>query len=232
MDNTIIDEIIKIIIYEEELLFSEISMSLDCLLMTIDINSLDEKGDSFLHHSVSKQKYDITEYLLQKGINPNIKNPHGETAFLQACRKGRMSFVQLLFKYGANPDIYDNSNDSPLLWASYHGFVDVVIFLIENGANPYNKFRDGRDAIKWAVRENNLSVVIYLSEYLNNILDRDTYGDTIMDIKTSPEIKSYLNNIIQKNKIVLLKYFINNQSEITEFNLANMIGKYYYIEDD
>jgi ankyrin repeat protein len=232
MDYIMINEIIKLINEEQKLAFSEISITLDSLLITIDINSLDEKGDSFLHHSVIKQNYEIAEYLLIKGANPNIQSSNGETPITQACRKGNILFVKLLLQYGGNPDIYDNSNDSALLWASYHGHLEIVIFLIENKVDPYHKFKDNRDAIRWAVRENSYQVVEYLSKYLNNILDRDTFGDTIMDVKTTPEITLFLKNFIKKNKLVMIKYFINKQSKLTDFNLVDIIGKYYYSDDD
>jgi ankyrin repeat protein len=226
-----VNDIINIIDQQDEILLSEKIDILNIMFLTIDINTttIDDKENSFLHYCIINNNYEITEYLLDKGINSNIQNKNGETALLMASRKGYFRFVKLLLQYGANPDIYEkNGQDSPLLWASYYGHLEIVIFLIENGANPYHKYRDGRDAIRWAVRENHYLIVDYLLQYLKDLLYRDIYSETIMDMKTNYDIKSLLNSWIEKNNLSVIHYFINNQNEITEYKLVEIIGNYYY----
>jgi uncharacterized protein len=219
------DEIVQL--FTKDMALFELFAILDYMFFTFDVNSRDAKGLSFLHHSVSNNQFDITKYLLDKGAFPNIQNYAGETPLLQSARKGHFQITGLLIDYGANPDIYDHNKDSPLLWATYNGHIEIVIFLIEAGADPYHCYKDGRDALRWGVYINNLYVVEYLSRFLRNIDYRDTYGQTIFEMETHQEIKNFLAKWIQKNKLLVLQYFIQNDKGRTEYQLIKQIGEFY-----
>jgi ankyrin repeat protein len=45
----------------------------------IEVNHVDDAGDSALHIACSKGRFEIIQYLVQKGANVNLKNIHGST---------------------------------------------------------------------------------------------------------------------------------------------------------
>jgi ankyrin repeat protein len=220
---------IKILkLFSAELSNNELFPILDKEFATFDINATDYDKMTLLHHTVTNTRYNIMGYLLEKGANPNVKDKHGETPLLQAARKSLLPHVQILIKYGANPDIYDKSNDSALLWAAYKGNVDIVIFLIENGACLRHTYRDGKDAIRWAIKGEDLETVKYLAGYLRDINQPDRNGNGIMDMNMTMEIRSFLHNWIEKNKLRVALHFKNRYDGIIDFEILREIFDMYH----
>lgn len=73
-----------------------------------DINSQDEFGNTFLHHAVKYQYYDLCQFLLRKGACSNIQNMEGNTAMIYSVLYGNYKIVCLLLENDGDPRIPDN----------------------------------------------------------------------------------------------------------------------------
>lgn len=71
-----------------------------------DINFSTDYGDTALHYSTGKNNYELTEFLLRKGINSiNKLNSGGNSPLHYAVQNENKDLVKLLLRYGASPNI-------------------------------------------------------------------------------------------------------------------------------
>jgi len=70
------------------------------------INMQDEKsGWTLLYNSVVNNHFDMLEYLLKSGADPNIPNIYGESPLYQAVDIGNHRVINLLLEQGADPNL-------------------------------------------------------------------------------------------------------------------------------
>ncbi len=61
-----------------------------------------------LHHCVNEGKLESLRFLLEKGVDPNVRDLDGVACInLAKSSHGMSEFVELLLKYGADPTIKD-----------------------------------------------------------------------------------------------------------------------------
>jgi ankyrin repeat protein len=92
-----------------------------------------------------------TEFLLSKGLSPDITDDVGDTPLIVACRQGSFDVVKALIKAGADVNYLPPptprpewhivghraiSQFRPLFWAMNANHPDIVIYLLQNGADP------------------------------------------------------------------------------------------------
>ena len=96
---------LKRIIYSEELFESGEKNVLKFLskikMSDINLNEKDNDGVTALHAAVDCGFIKIVEFLLKRGVNPNVKNAQGHTPLFLAKRSGAKEIEALLKKYGA-----------------------------------------------------------------------------------------------------------------------------------
>lgn len=92
-------------------------------------------GNTPLHY-LSRKKFskEILQLLLDRGLDINARNAHGETALHNSCW-GDISVCELLLQYGGNPDIKNNKNETPLHWSARLGRLEQVALLVKAGAD-------------------------------------------------------------------------------------------------
>lgn len=81
---------------------------------------------------------DVGLYLIQKGINLNIRDEWGCTALMAAAENGASDLVELLIDEGADIDIKDNDGNSALDYAEFHEHAETSELLISRGAQTRN----------------------------------------------------------------------------------------------
>lgn len=124
---------------------------------------LDERPDllkapiGLLHRCVAENQVEVARLLVQRGVDPNEKNPSGRTALHDSLEYGRRAISELLVEAGAvvdaacaavlgdvsqlerlvadDPDALSDESTglSVLGWASYGGNPDVVEVFVRHG---------------------------------------------------------------------------------------------------
>ncbi|TVU10834.1 hypothetical protein EJB05_44386 [Eragrostis curvula] len=102
--------------------------------LRLDVNVLNDLGETPLFHAVLYGRTDITRYLLDHGANPTIIGHRGSPLHI-ASVKGDCETVQLLLLRGTNVDIASVPG-APLHLAAAYGKDSTVKILLEHHANP------------------------------------------------------------------------------------------------
>ncbi|WP_353283778.1 ankyrin repeat domain-containing protein [Wolbachia endosymbiont (group A) of Lypha dubia] len=94
---------------------------------------------SSLHCAVAKGFYNLVEFLLQEGINVNVRGHNGCTPLHIAAGQGNGNMVKLLLDKGADVNAKDNGGNTPLYFAlSSHEkskCLYVIELLLQKGAD-------------------------------------------------------------------------------------------------
>lgn len=108
--------------------------------------------------------FEVTEFLLKSGADPDKKDKNGGTALFWAAgqKVEKPQIISLLLKYGANPNAVDNDHNTPLIIAASNGNLKSVNILAKV-VNP--EIADqAQKAILLASGENKQEIVDALSE--------------------------------------------------------------------
>ena len=143
-----------------------------------NLNSTWQNGFSMLHFAVKEKKYQITEMLLNLGIDRTIMcNIEGQTALHLACMNGFISIIRLMISKGREDlELFDRYGKTPLIYAYENGHKPVAKFLIENGAsttyldqNIVNELVQTREDREFARRMHRLDQEIYFERRLQQL---------------------------------------------------------------
>jgi ankyrin repeat protein len=91
-----------------------------------------ETGDSLLIMASKKGNTQIVKYLLEKGVNINIKNKHGNAALHMASHNGHEEVLKALLEKGADINLSNTKGNTPLHLAAYKGQKGIVEILLAN----------------------------------------------------------------------------------------------------
>ncbi|MET7253977.1 ankyrin repeat domain-containing protein [Dyadobacter fermentans] len=81
---------------------------------------------------------ELTEFLFQRGMDPNARNWLGITPLHRFAERGDIHNAGLFLEHGADVDAIDEQHCStPLGWAAKAGKAEMVQFLLEKGANTH-----------------------------------------------------------------------------------------------
>ncbi|MDB6028702.1 MAG: hypothetical protein JWM68_4925 [Verrucomicrobiales bacterium] len=116
------------------------------------MNSLIPPFGPLLHVSVLLANSDeLTKYLLQHGVDPNVPNERGETTLHQVLRRAPsqllLSLIRVLVANGANPNKPDERGYTPLHEAASSSWDEPVKLLVKLGARVDVKTKEGETPI-------------------------------------------------------------------------------------
>ena len=130
----------------------------------VDINAVNEDGETPLHMAVFNRNKDVFEFLIANGAEVNAKSNDGDTILHDVAWAGETEMVSILIKHGADVNARDNSGDTPLHEAVRKGRTAAVKQLIMNGADVTVADRRGRTALGIARKEHFKSIELLLLE--------------------------------------------------------------------
>ncbi|KAJ5570509.1 uncharacterized protein N7459_009939 [Penicillium hispanicum] len=87
-----------------------------------------------LSYAAIGSHYDVVRYFLDKGADPNYRDPAQPSALMLACKGGDRKVIKALLDKGADPSARDEEGDGPLSIAAAHGHLDMMKLLVEYGA--------------------------------------------------------------------------------------------------
>ena len=79
----------------------------------MDVNTLDESGQTALHFAADRGHFNCVSSLLQLGANVNASDVDGITVLQSAVIGGYVEIARILLQAGANPDQTDSDGDTP-----------------------------------------------------------------------------------------------------------------------
>lgn len=102
-----------------------------------DPNLQTSTGQTCLHYAVSKNSYEIVDYLLEEmKASTRIKDKKGQLPLHRAAAIGSETMVQMLVQTGKSPlNTTDSFGLSPLHHALAEGHADVALQLVKYGAD-------------------------------------------------------------------------------------------------
>ena len=134
---------------------------------------------SFLRFTPNeKLNFDVIEYLLKNGANPNLGN--GERLLLHsAIIENKPNIIELLLKYGADPNLRVNGY-SALHYALMYASGDIVKKLISAGADINAISIRGESPISIALSKGSIDLMQYLIEKGANINGVNGSGHNVL----------------------------------------------------
>lgn len=90
------------------------------------------------------------QFLLDKGVDINIANEHGQTPLHIAISVGSVEGVGLLLTSGSKLEIPDADGQTPLMLAAQGNSIGIVMKLLDHGANVLYEDPDGTSILEVA----------------------------------------------------------------------------------
>jgi hypothetical protein len=105
------------------------------------------------------ERLDGATYMMEKGMNPNVKSWHNVTLLHDMAQKGYIDKAELLIKYGAeiNP-IDDEYQSTPVGMAARWGHKEMVEFLLQHGADPNKSGASWSTPLAWAIKKEHTQI--------------------------------------------------------------------------
>jgi len=116
------------------------------------VNVPDIYGLTPLHMAAANSQYDVLEFLIQQGGNPNLCDTAGCSVLHWACRSGSIDCIDVLLhqSFRANATERDRQGHTSLTIAAYSGAKDCIRSLLEAGLSPMDRDRSGRTPLHGA----------------------------------------------------------------------------------
>jgi hypothetical protein len=124
---------------------------------------------------------DAAEWLLDRGLDPNVKAPHGGVPLVWAAFWGRAEIVKLLLERGAGVNLASSAGWTPLIAAAFRrGSGTTIDLLLRHGAAVNVHSQDGTTALMFAVRHQDFEAVKELITWGADVSAVDSYGRTAL----------------------------------------------------
>lgn len=159
------------------------ALFLDILVRDTNINldDPDNNGNTPLILAAGWGLGGMVSSLIKADVFVNAQNAMGESALIEAARKGYVHIVKDLLNEGnANPDLQDRYDSTALLLAIEHGFTQTAKVLIGNHAKLDKRDSSGNHAVHWACYSGDLEILQILIRENMWLDDKNYYGFTPM----------------------------------------------------
>ncbi len=154
---------------------SAMDVILYLLNQDINVNLLDQYGETPLFDCARKGKIQIAKHLIDKYANVNIENRQGELPIHLASFKGDLEMIKLLIESGSFMNKKTKEDRYPVHYAIVGGRHEVVDFLIKKSNQTYDiKDAHGNTLLHYATKTSNVMMIDML---LNQNLDPNALND-------------------------------------------------------
>jgi len=102
----------------------------------IDIDTIDELGNTALIVAAAENQKSILKLLLAHNANVNVQSNDGTTALMNAALHGNLDIATALIEAGGKVDLHKSDGDTALVGAVQYGHLPMAELLLTAGANP------------------------------------------------------------------------------------------------
>lgn len=193
-----------------------------------NINVSNRYGMNSLMHSSWRKNFELTEFLLKKGLNPNQKDGTDKTPITYASDMiGNLQTVQLLIRNNADVQAEDNYGWSVWTYACKRGDPEICEYLVEyfneSGLSDFLKKKDifGSNAFAHACEKGNYEVAELIMKKTNidvENLNHEGYSGIYWYFKYMEKNSFYRSEEYNENLIELFmeKIGVNNIKKYME----------------
>ncbi len=156
-----------------------------------DISVQNDKKRTLLHYAAKHNLTDVINYLLEKGVDQELRDKNNETALQLAFRKGAYEAVQLLIDPRANLNLQEE-NKSPLVFRMIetqsnenHEEIKILSYITafeEAGVDISVQNLKKRTLLHYAAKHNLTDVINYLLEKGVDKDQQDEHNETALHL--------------------------------------------------
>ncbi|XP_065346711.1 uncharacterized protein LOC135943972 [Cloeon dipterum] len=168
----------------------------------IDLNAVDEDGNSAINIACKKRMWDIVDTLLTKDVDVRAKDENGKNLLHYAAESGNSDLAQKLVKRGLNPSLKDNLGKNALHYALQH--LDIVKSL-------------NRALVKELTKDKNTSLhlAIGMFEYSIDVI-RWLIDEAQVDVNAKNENgETPLMTACSKNRFEVIQILLDNKADVS-----------------
>ncbi|MEG4228888.1 ankyrin repeat domain-containing protein [Microcoleus sp. N9_B2] len=174
-------------------------------LLMLDINAIDQSGDTPLHLAVDRGSQDIAELLIANGARVNVRNAKGQTPLYRAIAIGHNEIAALLINNGTDVNNIDGSGTTPLHKAAHYGTVKILKLLIAKGAEINIQDNQRKTPLDIAVDLKLQDTVARLISKNPDVNSEDKEGRTLLHIAVDFKLEDVAKKLIAKGAFVNAK---------------------------
>lgn len=179
----------------------------------VDVNKVDNEGNSVFMRAAASGKTDVLEILLPRIKNINLVNKKGLSALSFAVRSNSPEVISYLIEKGADINVIDNNGENlaSYLLQSYSprnakNFEAKLAVLKDKGLNFANPQKNGSTLYHLAVVKNDLSLLKMIEPLKADVNGKNTDGLTALHksamVSQDDTILKYLLSIGAKKDVV------------------------------
>ncbi len=155
-------------------------------------SSLDQTGRPLLHRAARQGRSAMVALMLDKGADPNLRDPIGFTPIMEAAREAQTATVRQLLDYGASVSAI--ASESALRFQVMHlaavgGDPEIIDTLHKAGASLDPVDTDNSTPAMWALGEGQQDAMSKLLELGADIHHENRYGMSIAKVQQRSQSK-------------------------------------------
>ena len=206
------------------------------LIPDIEINTMDEDGNTPLHIAVEGKQPHTVQYLLNHNANPNLANGIGYNSVHMACQHADEDILYLLTTRGGDVNARENRGKTPALIAAENGKEGCIHILAAAGASLDQRDKQGNAPLIVAASKGHTNTVreLILNGASSDVTDNERYdaleraimnkkdGAAAIIIRLQSEV-DYLKYYLLTGEISLLKIVRFRLTETLKALLDRMV---------
>ncbi|KAH8832414.1 ankyrin repeat-containing domain protein [Flagelloscypha sp. PMI_526] len=147
----------------------------------------------------------IAEFLVERGVDVNMKGRYGGSALQEVASEGTLCFVEFLVERGADVNIKGGYHGSALQAAAFQRALDIVQFLVERGADV--RVEGGRygSALQAAAAKGALDIVQFLVERGADVRVEGGHYGSALQAAAAGEALDVIQFLVKKGADVRMK---------------------------